>query len=948
MHFISKLHFLKILGVFLLVALTPVYISMPVASAKGDKVMSVTDIMKFREIKDTKISDNGMWVAYSAQPDRGAITGYVQSSDGKVTYGVVEGTKPVFSSNNLWVMFTKPPSMLTKKSTKEADRKKLKNGLVVINLETGEKYNHLRVKSAQFSGDSSHIGILFEGPEKKKDDKKAEAKDEDKDAVEHYLAPKMVGTILEILQLATDNIIRVENVQKFAFGENGPNLAYSVINKGGRDNKMVARNLNTGSINVLDEGGFASFPHMAWDEAGDSLAYLKGSYLDKSKSREHALYFFKKGSNGRTQAKTARNDWFISHDNKLTWSKDGQRLFFGQKPVVKEAENVDTKIATYDDLFNVEKLRAAKELQVWHGDDPRIKPQEKVEYKRDLKKFYTQVYHLKQNKFVALTDEKMSTLVTNDNGIGAIGYDPTPYLKEMTWDGSYNDAYWVNLKTGKRKVFSKRLARSRNISLSSTGRYVAFYNDQAYWLFDSRKGSWVNLTKNITVPIGNELHDYPSDVPGYGIAGWMEKDNGVLIYDRYDIWLANTKGETQNLTNSEGRINRIIFRLVKTDVDQQFYKADDYQLMHAYNDMNKEHGFYHTTLSGGGMERIVWGKKTFKFVAKAKKAGTILFTRESLKEFPDLWVGTADKSSVLDVRSKLTDVNPQLADFAIGEPMLVNWRSTYGKDLQGVLIKPANYVEGKRYPVLVYYYRYFSQRMYNFNQMKINHRPNFPYYTSNGYAVFLPDIIFKEGMPGPSATAALVPGIEKIVELGIADREKIGLHGHSWSGYQTAYVVTQTDIFAAAVSGAPVSNMTSAYTGIRLGSGRARQFQYEQSQSRIGATLYDKPHLYIENSPIFFVDRINTPMLIQHGDADDAVPWGQSIEMYLAMRRLGKDVVFLQYEGEPHHLKKYPNKLDYTLKMKHYFDHYLKGVPAEDWITKGESYSKPDPEKAQK
>ena len=223
--------------------------------------------------------------------------------------------------------------------------------------------------------------------------------------------------------------------------------------------------------------------------------------------------------------------------------------------------------------------------------------------------------------------------------------------------------------------------------------------------------------------------------------------------------------------------------------------------------------------------------------------------------------------------------------------------------------------------------------------MVVNHRPNFPFYTSNGYAMFLPDIRFDIGMPGRSAVDALVPGIQKLIDMGIADEHAIGLHGHSWSGYQTAHVITQTDVFACAVAGAPVSNMTSAYSGIRLGSGLARQFQYETAQSRIGGSLWEKRELYIENSPVFFADRINTPLLIQFGDIDDAVPWQQGVELYLALRRLDKDVVFLQYRGEPHHLKQYPNKVDYTIKMKEYLDHYLKGEPAPKWLAEGEPYN---------
>ena len=189
-----------------------------------------------------------------------------------------------------------------------------------------------------------------------------------------------------------------------------------------------------------------------------------------------------------------------------------------------------------------------------------------------------------------------------------------------------------------------------------------------------------------------------------------------------------------------------------------------------------------------------------------------------------------------------------------------------------------------------------------------------------------------------SAVNSLVPGVNKIIEEGIADPDAIGLHGHSWSGYQTAYVVTQTDIFRAAIAGAPVSNMTSAYGGIRWGSGLARQFQYETGQSRLGTSIFDRRYLYIENSPLFYAHEVNTPLLIMHGDVDEAVPWEQSIELYLAMRRAGKDIIFLQYRDEPHHPQKYPNKVDYTIRMKEYFDYHLRGYEPAKWIREGVPY----------
>ena len=390
-----------------------------------------------------------------------------------------------------------------------------------------------------------------------------------------------------------------------------------------------------------------------------------------------------------------------------------------------------------------------------------------------------------------------------------------------------------------------------------------------------------------------------------------------------------------NLTEGAGRAEQRIFRIIDTDQDEDAIGPGDELLLSSYHDWNKNFGFYRAHADRPGATRLLEEERRFRYLSKAENIDRALFTREDYNEFPDLWVSDTDFGGA----KKLTDVNPQIADFGWGTSELVEWRSLDGIPLQGVVIKPDNYEEGKQYPVLIYYYRFMTDRLHAFNDPSINHRPSFPVYASDGYVVFLPDVRFEVGRAGFASTKSVVPGVQHLIDIGLADPDAIALHGHSWSGYQTAFMVTQTDIFTTAIAGAPVGNMTSAYSGIRLGSGMARQFQYEKTQSRLSGNLWDARDEYIDNSPVFFADKINTPMLILHGDADDAVPWEQSIELFLAMRRLDKESVFLQYRGEPHHPRTYSNKLDWAMKMKEWIDHYLKGTPAAAWITEGLPYS---------
>jgi dipeptidyl aminopeptidase/acylaminoacyl peptidase len=473
-------------------------------------------------------------------------------------------------------------------------------------------------------------------------------------------------------------------------------------------------------------------------------------------------------------------------------------------------------------------------------------------------------------------------------------------------------------------------------SMSPDGHFVAWFDGTNWRLFDTSSKTSRVATGTLKIILTDEQHDTPDAPPAYGLGGWVDEGASLLVYDRYDIWqIPSAGGEPVNLTGRAGRAAQVTFRVVTLDREDRALSSREPLLLTAYHNKEKNWGFYAASFAKHGVELRLDQKKLFKFIGKAKKADAVLFSREDYGEFPDVWV--SDLS--FKTPKKISDANPQIAEFAWGTAELIEYKNQDGVPLQGVLIKPAGYVAGQRYPVITYFYERESQLLYAFNEPVVNHRPSFAVYAGAGYAIFLPDVVFTIGHPGQSFLKCLVPAVQKLVDMGVADPKKLGLHGHSWGGYGTAYMVTQTNMFAAAIAGAPVANMTSAYDGIRWESGIARQAQYEKSQSRIGGSLWEKRDLFIENSPLFFVDRVKTPVLIEHGDEDGAVPWYQGIEFYLSLRREGKNVILLQYRGEPHHLQKYPNKLDYSIKMKQYFDHYLKGEPAADWIVNGQPYA---------
>jgi dipeptidyl aminopeptidase/acylaminoacyl peptidase len=365
-------------------------------------------------------------------------------------------------------------------------------------------------------------------------------------------------------------------------------------------------------------------------------------------------------------------------------------------------------------------------------------------------------------------------------------------------------------------------------------------------------------------------------------------------------------------------------------------------LLRAEDLHTRDTGFYRLD-PGGKPKMLVMGARDYGVPTKAKNADVLLMTVSTFFDYPDYYVTSSDFREI----RRVTDINPRKAEFNWGRAELIHYRSLDGAELSGMLIKPEDFDPAKKYPMIVYIYERLSQGLHRFHIPGAGTSINPTFYASNGYLVLMPDIAYTVGSPGQSALKCVLPAIQAVVDQGCVNEDAIGIQGHSWGGYQIAYLVTQTNRFKAAEAGAPVSDMVSAYGGIRWGTGLPREFQYERTQSRIGATLWQAPMKFIENSPVFMADRVTTPLLILHNDQDDAVPWYQGIEYYLALRRLGKEVYLLNYNGELHGLRKKSTQRDYTMRMQQFFDHHLKGAPMPEWMANGVKYADRDKEKEQ-
>lgn len=897
------------------------------------EALEFTDVFNFKSAKGTQLSEDGRILSLSATPYRGNAAGQVYSlTSNSLISEVDRGTKPFINKAANWTAFIQVPTLLEKETTKKKNT--LKNNLVLVNTETGEQKRFENVKDYALSNDGVWLAYRLDKKADKTDNVEKNTKDESEDEDNSAISPDKKDKVysLVIVNLKNQQSETIDNVFSYSISATNEQLLLSQSYPDGNDNQIKLITLTTFKSEVLiDEPGVVA-NKIAWHPIEATVAFTLGNYVNEdTRRRNHLLQLWK--NEALLTIESTNKEWTIGKTAKLSWSENGERLYFENRPKlaakVKAKEFVDET-----SLYDIDTIREQKGLDVWHNKDPEIKPREKQQWNAVNKhRHYEAVYHVNSQKVVQLSTPAMPSVALNtERDTSLLGSSNTPYLEKIMYGGFFADYYAVNINTGKQTpIVTNSPFRP---SLSPNGLFAAYFADSQIQLKELANNKVTPVTQAIKATFADDKHDYPSDQPGYGFAGWMSDSSQVLAYSKYDIWAFNVNtNQAKRLTN--GKQTNTQYRVIKLDRNQVGFKQDETLLVTAVNLQTKQRGVAKLDLENTTITEVLSGDKRFDIVKKAKKADKYLFTEQSYHQFPDFY--QTDLSFL--TTQKVTDLNPQTANFAWGEkPELISYKGFDGEDLQGVLIKPDGYKKGDKVPVVVYFYRYMSQRMFDFPKMELNHRPNFPMFTSNGYAIFLPDIRFEIGHPGKSSTQTMINATQKLIDLGIADPNKIGLQGHSWAGYQSAFIITQTDMFNAVVSGAPVSNMTSAYSGIRLKSGLARQFQYETGQSRIGKNLFEAPELYIENSPVFFADKVNTPILIMFGDKDDAVPWHEGVQYYLALRRAGKDATFLQYEGEPHHLKKFPNQVDFSVRMMQYFDHYLKGQPAAKWMIEGEAF----------
>lgn len=933
---------------------------LPILAVGQKKPMDHSIYDTWKQLQGTQITRDGKWVMYAYAPQQGDNKVEAKNLQSGQVLTFDRGSQSKFTNDGKFVVSLIVPKFdevkKAKKEKKKADDMP-KNNLLILNLETGEKKEIERVASYSMAPEGSEW-IVYK-PEKpkeepKKDEPKKEGekaaepkKPEEKKAEEQKPAEKKEekkedkkpekkkdhkeGDKWILRNLATGQETVLENVVLTAWNKPGTAFAYATSgkDKDGKEDMAVWYDLKSGAKKTAVPAGLAQFKKLALSNGKTAqLAVLtdKDDYMAKKPSLSIYLYD-PSADKAKVVAKETTagvpKGWWLDDDKSLRFSEQGSRLLFYTQP--KPAEEKE------DDTLEEDKPK----MDVWSWTDEKLQTVQALEAKDDLG--YLAIYDLKNGKVVQLESEQVPSvsIVDKSDGPIAVGTSDNPYLKLVSWDNFYSDIYVVDVETGKAtKVTDKSLG---SYTASPSGRYVAYAveDPNQIWLYDVKSGKKRLLNEGLKVNFTDELNDVPAPGSPYGFVGFTEDDRYLLANDRYDIWAFDLSGKEAPfmVTDGIGRATLTRYRVIDLDPDELYVDARRPMLLTAFDEKYKDDGFARLLFGKGSRpQKLMSAPKKFTYSMKAKDADVILYTQKSFTEYPDLWASTP----WLEHPKKITDVNPEIRDMAWGTAELISYISNDGEPLQGVLYKPGNFDPSKKYPMIAYFYERHTDDLHNF----FGPGPSFStispsLYASQGYVVFMPDIPYKIGYPGESAVASVLPGVQAVLRLGFVDPKRVGIQGQSWGGYQVAYLVTESNMFAAACAGAPVSDMFSAYGGIRWGSGLVREFQYEHGQSRIGGSIWDKPLRYLENSPVFHADKVQTPLLMMSNDADGSVPWYQGIEYFTALRRLDKPVWMVTYNGDDHNLTKWPNRKDWSVRMLQFFDHYLKGAPTPVWMAKG-------------
>ncbi|MFZ4861519.1 alpha/beta hydrolase family protein [Sphingobacterium sp. Mn56C] len=903
---------------------------------------SVYDLWKNISFHD--ISKSGDYVFYTVSPQEGDGYSQLKNNQNKLLLNVDRGQNPKLSEEEKFLLALIAPYY---KDTREAKIKKKKadempkDSLLIYDIDKNAPTKIAAVKNYKTATRLSNYVAYSQDLSlpQKADPVKApdslENGNKSKTSAATTKATKK-DNVLILQALASGDTVQFWKADTYTFSNSEKYLVFNKKVEGKDSTNIQGLYLYDIPKQQLKKisNGKGVYKGFTFDDKDQQLVFLADKSPEKSLLPNYKVYYYKPGLDSAkvlVEQQTAEipKDWFVSGNGNLRFNEKGDRLFLGLAPIprVKDTTLVEFEHAKVD---------------IWNWKDDYLMPQQLSNLRRDQTKSYDAVFDFNGHKLTPLVDQTFdqtfTTELANEDWILAtstfgnrVAYQWQAYQEQSI--------FLVSTKTGEKKRIKENWVGQAYLTPGAT-QVLLYSSVEGSWsAYSTSTGIETPLTTGLPVSFMDEENDMPTFASSYGVAAFADDNKGVYINDRYDIWYFSFDGKIKkNITQGYGRKNNIALRLVNLDRKDnprnRSFKISGKAslLLSCLNGVTKENGFFALDLAKNiAPKQIIQDKFTFRNAKADAKGQWIVYTKENYQNSPDIFL-----SQHFAKEQRLTDINPQQADYNWGTAELVHWTTPNGYAAEGILYKPENFDPNKKYPIIAYFYERLSDGLYTYSApAPTPSRLNIPFFVSNEYLVFAPDIRYQTGFPGKAAEEYINSGMEFLAKNAWVDATKMGIQGQSWGGYQVAHLITRTQMYAAAWAGAPVGNMTSAYGGIRWSTGMSRQFQYEKTQSRLGKTLWEGLDLYLENSPLFHLPNVTTPLAIMANDNDGAVPWYQGIELFTGLRRLQKPVWMLNYNGDDHNLLLRQNRKDIQIREKQFFDHFLKGMPAPVWIKDG-------------
>ncbi|MEX2284177.1 MAG: prolyl oligopeptidase family serine peptidase [Gemmatimonadota bacterium] len=870
----------------------------PQLTAAQSKTVSLVDAPKWESLGASSLSSDGKWIAY--QIARG-------SGENELRYRLLreDSTRVVKMADQ--ANFSRTANWLAYRITvTEAERTRLvrqnqpvRDKIGLVDLRSGQAVTIDDVQSYSFNYPGTHLTYRKYAP----------------------TGRRSRGADVVVRNLASGIEMLFGNVAEYAWQDRGTMLALAIEGETQAGNGVQLYDPATGALRVLDSQQ-TRYSGLTWRRKSDDLVVMRARVDTAFSDTAQTVLAWRGLGSPKPQSFTlagAAGTRVVTY-RRPRWSDDGSMIFVGVKK--REPKLLAKAAADSADRPGIE---------VWHYRDVRPQYAQKLNVARERERNALTAWTLATGKLQQLSDERADAILLEGQKT-AILMDDQPYEFDGMFGRPSYDLHRIDVTTGTRTALATKVPFGIGSS-SPTGRYAAFIKEGQWWVQDLTAATTTRISVAITGPILDEDDDHPvHHRRAWGVAGWTSNDRSLLVYDKYDIWEVTPDGsQAKRLTR--GSEDQITYRYLRLDPEQTTIDLSQPQYLTMSHERTKQSGI--ACLSPKGVEKLVFVDAAIGGLRKAENAEVFVYTRQSYQDSPDLFVGGA---ALADAK-QVSNTNPFQPEYAWGKAELIEYANGRGEPTQAILYYPANYQAGRQYPMVVYIYERLTNGLHQYTVPSDRQQYNTTNFVQDGYFVLRPDITYVPREPGKSTIESVVPAINKTVSMGLVDARRVGVFGHSWGGYGSAFLATHTNgVFAAAIAGAALTDLISFYGYSSDNSGMPEHGHFEVGQERMQVSLWQDPEAYIRNSPVFTVDKMTTPLLIEHGDRDGNVDFGQGVELYNAARRNGKNVVMIVYNGENHGLARKPNQQDYVKKQLEWFGHYLKGNPAPKWITDGVPY----------